>query len=389
MNNLIIQEFTPYLFNKNIEDFVSPPFDTITYEQEQELRQKKYNIVKLTVPDKNGGITGSQDILKKWIDDGTLLKFTTDSIIIMKQEFYNNKELIQRYGIISLVDIMEDVKTHEYTFPTQVKERKDVMYNLNSEPEPIFIIVPDNNFDKLIKRESADLDEKYKFYQPNGVLNTVYFLTDGDKINKIKNALKNDTGIVADGHHRMRAITELYEKTGDNFWRYAMAYTTSVYDNGLMIGGVHRLLYGLSLDPYLNKLNDSFDVTVDNNMVNQKNIYIYHNSKFYCLIPKNYIVKEKFGNKSPLSTEIVNKILFEQTFSLREEEYNKKIIYIYNYTDAINAVDMHQCDFAILIPQWQKEDFLKFMVENRLMPQKSTYFYPKIPSGIALYIKPL
>ncbi len=386
---MIIQEFAPYLFNKNIEDFVSPPFDTISYEQEQEFRQKRYNIVKLTVPEKKGEITGSYEILKKWIDENVLTKFPENSIIIMKQEFYNNKELIQRYGIISLVDITEDVKSHEYTFSTQVKERKDVMSNLNSELEPIFLIVADNNFDKVIKRESMELDEKYKFYQPNGVLNTVYLLTDKDKINKIKNSLKNDTGIVADGHHRMRAIKDLYDKTNDNFWRYAMAYITSVYDNGLMIGGVHRLLYGLSMEPYMNKLNDFFDVTVDNNMGDQKNIFIYHNSKFYCLIPKNYTLKEQFGNKSPLPTEIVNKILFEQVFSLKEEEYNKKIIYIYNYTDAINAVDMHQCDFAILIPQWQKEDFLKFMMENRLMPQKSTYFYPKIPSGIALYIKPL
>jgi len=106
------------------------------------------------------------------------------------------------------------------------------------------------------------------------------------------------------------------------------------------------------------------------------------------LFPKEYIIKEKFDDSDILPTEVINKILFDEALSIKEDEINKKVRYIYNYTDAINSVDLHECDFAILIPSWKKERFLKLILENKILPQKSTYFYPKIPSGIAVYIKP-
>ncbi len=385
---MIINEFKPYMFNGNIESFVSPPFDTIRWEQEYNLRSKNENIINLTIPDKITGMKGSKTILNRWLNENIINLHSKDIIIILKQSFYYNKEMLTRYGIISLVEINNDIKPHENTFEKQVYERKSIMSNLNSQLEPIFIVVPDNNFDKLIKREVHTLEEQYKFEEPSGVINYVYLLDDTEKINKIKESLKNITGIVADGHHRLKAITELYDETGNGFWKFAMSYVTSMYSNGLMIGGVHRLVYGINFEANINKIKNFFDIKITKNIENEENIYIYSNNKFYEMLPKEYILREKFDNLNALSTEIINKILFEEALSMEEKEMGEKVRYIYNYTDAINTVDLHECDFTVLIPSWQKERFLKLILENKILPQKSTYFYPKIPSGIAVYIKP-
>lgn len=383
-----IKEFKPYIFSGNIVDSVSPPFDTITIEQEKKLRAAKYNITALSLPEYGNSSLTPEKLIKKWIGDNVIYPYGKDIIIILKQVFYINKEIITRYGIISLAEIDSSLKAHESTFEKQVLERKNVMISLNGEPEPIFIVVPDNGFDKMVRRFASNLEEKFKFEEPNGVENYVYFLEDPEKIEKLKDSIKNDQGIVADGHHRTQAIKDLKKETGDSFWNYAMAYITSIYDNGLMIGGVDRLVYRTNFEENIPKIENLFDVTVERTIVEDNNIRVYSKGLFYKLIPKKYAIDQVMDSKYEVSTEIVNKILFGEVLGIDKNNMQTKIGYIYNTTDAINAVDMHECDFAIIIPPWQKDVFLKMALDGVIFPQKSTYFYPKIPSGIAIYLKP-
>ena len=383
-----IKEFKPYLFSCDIKEVVSPPFDTITPEQEKKLRSARCNITALSMPETMNNRISPKKILDKWLKDGFIYEYDKDIIIILKQVFYINKEAVSRYGIISLLELNGTISAHENTFDKQVLERQQIMEELQAEPEPIFIVIPDNSFDKLIKRYAADLEEKFKFEEPSGVENYVYFLDDTHRITKVKESLENIQGIVADGHHRTQAIRNLEAETGDSFWNYALAYTTSIYGNGLMIGGVDRLVYRLNFEENLNKIKNLFDVYTEKTMEDDNTIRVYSRGLFYRLIPKEYVINETFGSAKPLSTEIINSILFQNVFGLTRDEMEKKVGYIYNTTEAINAVDRHECEFAVLIPSWQKDDFLNLTLNNRIFPQKSTYFYPKIPSGIAIYCRP-
>ena len=383
-----IKEFKPYLFSCDIKEVVSPPFDTITPEQEKKLRSARCNITALSMPETMNNRISPKKILDKWLKDGFIYEYDKDIIIILKQVFYINKEAVSRYGIISLLELNGTISAHENTFDKQVLERQQIMEELQAEPEPIFIVIPDNSFDKLIKRYAADLEEKFKFEEPSGVENYVYFLDDTHRITKVKESLENIQGIVADGHHRTQAIRNLEAETGDSFWNYALAYTTSIYGNGLMIGGVDRLVYRLNFEENLNKIKNLFDVYTEKTMEDDNTIRVYSRGLFYRLIPKEYVINETFGSAKPLSTEIINSILFQNVFGLTRDEMEKKVGYIYNTTEAINAVDRHECEFAVLIPSWQKDDFLNLTLNNRIFPQKSTYFYPKIPSGIVIYQRP-
>ena len=383
-----IKEFKPYLFSCDIKEVVSPPFDTITPEQEKKLRSARCNITALSMPETMNNRISPKKILDKWLKDGFIYEYNKNIIIILKQVFYINKEAVSRYGIISLLELNGTISAHENTFDKQVLERQQIMEELQAEPEPIFIVIPDNSFDKLIKRYAADLEEKFKFEEPSGVENYVYFLDDTHRITKVKESLENIQGIVADGHHRTQAIRNLEAETGDSFWNYALAYTTSIYGNGLMIGGVDRLVYRLNFEENLNKIKNLFDVYTEKTMEDDNTIRVYSRGLFYRLIPKEYVINETFGSAKPLSTEIINSILFQNVFGLTRDEMEKKVGYIYNTTEAINAVDRHECEFAVLIPSWQKDDFLNLTLNNRIFPQKSTYFYPKIPSGIAIYQRP-
>ncbi len=219
---LRIESFKPYIFNVDISKVVSPPFDTLNWTQEYELRQNSYNIINLTVPDVVTGTGGSYKILKGWLNDNIIKKYDKNIILIVKQIFIHNKEKYHRYGIISLANIM-DIKPHERTFKEFVDERMSVMESLNANLEPIFLVVNDGGFDRIIKREANKLNEIYRFEEPKGVTNVVYFLEDYQKIDNIKKSLENATCVVADGHHRLQAAKNLYEKTGDDFWMNTLA----------------------------------------------------------------------------------------------------------------------------------------------------------------------
>ncbi len=379
-----IKEFKPYIFTGDINEAVSPPFDTITPELMVKLRSKRNNIIDLSINEKN---INPVQLLGKWLSEGIIKQYPENTILILRQKFNFNKEIVSRYGIISLMKLNEHIKDHEYTFSQQVSERKRVMEALKGQIEPIFIVIADNNFDKMVRRFAQSLECKINFEEPVGVDNNVYFLIDDEKIEKLKAAVYNSDGIIADGHHRGTAIRDLYKTTGDNFWEYAISYITSIYDAGLMIGGVDRLVYGLNFETSIPAIKNFFDLVEEKSISDNNIIQIYSNGKFYSLKPKKYIIDELF-REAPLSTEIVNTILFKEVYKLKDEEIEKKVGFIYNVTDAINAVDSHECNFAIIIPQWQKDVFLKLVFDNKVLPQKSTYFYPKIPSGIALYLKP-
>ncbi|MHB8561638.1 MAG: DUF1015 family protein, partial [Thermoplasmataceae archaeon] len=70
-----------------------------------------------------------------------------------------------------------------------------------------------------------------------------------------------------------------------------------------------------------------------------------------------------------------------------DQSIEKDVSFTQDRLFAISAVDNHEAEFAILMPSWSKDTVLNLTGKGHILPQKSTYFYPKIPSGIALYCK--
>ncbi|SMD31275.1 Uncharacterized conserved protein, DUF1015 family [Picrophilus oshimae DSM 9789] len=369
---LRIESFKPYIFNVDISRVVSPPFDTLNWTQEYELRQNPYNIINLTVPDMVTGTSGSYKILKNWLSENVIKRYDKDIIIIIKQIFTHNKERFQRYGIISLANIM-DITPHEMTFKEYVDERMSVMESLNANLEPIFLVVNDGGFYRMIKREVVKLNEVYRFEEPSGVTNIVYFLEDEEKIDKIKKSLENAGCVVADGHHRLQAARNLYDKTHDEFWLNTLAYITSIYDDGLMIGGVHRLIKS---NATIESLSGCMNLEPSKTIENGRS-YLYNGSLY------------SINTKDMIPVEFTNDIIIKKCLEMDYNDMLRNVGYAYDVSQAISNVDSKKYDFAIIVPEWKREDFIKISMEKRMLPQKSTYFYPKIPSGIVIHLKPL
>ncbi len=390
---MIVKPFKPLLYNKNLQNVVSPPFDTISEDQEKTFLSIPYNVSQLSRL--KWDHQNSVELLKKWISESVLIKVDTPIMIVVSQYFKHNSEMFQRLGVICLTDITSEdgvIKPHENTIDIYVKQRKQLMDSLKTQLEPVFLISFENQLEKTLNRIiSGKLPDKI-IEETTGVKNYVYIVQEEADISRIKEILRGKDSVIADGHHRIKASKELYHeaktKEEKEFWRYSLVYITSVYERAIKIGGIHRLVTDNkhTTAAIFQNLSDVFKVDKVNNYHSNGNIVIY-DGKFNALIPNRQSLRNIFleGDLQGLSAPfVVDYFIFKRTLNLNKEEKESMVKYTNDVASAINSVDKGEASYAILMPGWDKEEFMNEVIANEIMPPKSTYFYPKIPSGIAI-----
>ena len=375
---LKLKAFRPLYFNTTLSDVVSPPYDTITQEQSRDLLAKEYNIYHLSRQDSR---EDAENIFRKWIGSGTLRQMDHDVLIVLSQEFPGVSENSVRFGVIGLVDSQQvsgEIIPHEDTFEKAVIERRDLMLALQSQVEPIFLAVESTSLDRAIKHVIRDKTPYGVFEEPSGVINRVFCIESQDQIDSICSSVSNTRAIVADGHHRLKATREIYsmQNQDKDFWKYSLSYITSLYNDSLFISGIHRILTMQGdKKTIMEKISRDFIITDFNTYTEDGNIWIF-DGHYHRIVPRR--------NLAITPPEIIKDIILQRDLGMSLEEMERSISYRYSVADAISAAEKSGC-VAIISPNWNKAEFMETLEKGNLLPQKSTYFYPKIPSGIGIY----
>ena len=382
-----IRGFRPFIFSGNIKNFWSPPFDTISPEEERELKTHEYNITHITLPHGPGSIAESAHTFRSWVEHGILSQLEKDSIILLRQKFTRNCKPKERLGIVALARVFPDdgsIKPHEMTFEGPRKNREEVMRGLGLIPEPIFLISPGNAFMDAILASSRRARKVHAFKQPEDVENTIYLIEDKKDIKNLSDSVTKHVSIVADGHHRLAAIKEI-AATDHGGWDYAMAYIASSEDPALFISGIHRIVKAnITADSFLKSLKKVFNIQEEGSFDPERGLSIYLNGKFYSIEPK----QDTLADNSEYIHDpglFVKRIILEKIIGLDAKQIETGIIYSHDVDYAINMVNERKAGMAIMMPDWDKKTFTEVVSGGQLLSQKSTYFYPKPPSGVAIY----
>jgi len=238
-------------------------------------------------------------------------------------------------------------------------------------------------------------------------------------IDQIVDKLNDKVLFIADGHHRYQTAVdfarEKKEKTG-NYERntpfnYRMVVLANMFDEGLMILPTHRLITipQLNIDELIVKLGKYF--TVEEKPVTARDtdiealgkqlrdeittdrehkFVLYTRGKYYILTLKDEAVMDKLaGNRSKtwrrLDVSILHNIVFEQLMGINEKNIEDHVKYTRVDSEAITFVNDGKFDVSFLMNA-TKIDELKIIAEGgEHMPQKSTYFLPKMLSGLVMY----
>ena len=430
-------EVTPFkgiIYNKDkiekLDDVMSPPYDIISEEMQNMLYEKHpNNFVKLILgkqfskdTDQDNRYTRANKLFNEWQGKTILKKSEKNAIFPYKIEYFLNNEKKIMNGFFVLLKLDPEyklVKAHEKTLSKPKADRLNLMRSCNANLEPIQLLYIDSN-DSIRKNIDSSIDTpiiNVKGY--DGFTHKLWKLEDERVVSEIADSLKNKVLFIADGHHRYQTAInfadEKKKKTGitdDNAsFNYRMVILANIFDEGLAILPTHRFIKmsDLSIDDLIEKLKKYFSVEekiVDANIkdydkVGKKIISdiktdkfhkfaLYSKGKYYIITLKDEkVMDELAGDRSKtwrtLDVSVLHKIILEKLMGINENNLEDHVKYTRVDGEAIEFVDKGNFDISFLMNSTKIEELRAIAEAGEHMPQKSTYFLPKMLSGLVVY----
>lgn len=404
-----------------IQDFskvTCPPYDIIGAQAQEEYYEKHtYNMIRLILgkdfdgdkPQENK-YTRAAAYLEDWLRRGVLIQDTEPAIYFYEQVFtMQGGPKKKRLGFIALLKFDEEGKDkfvypHEHTHILPKEDRFKLIKNVEANLSPIFTIFSDrNSVLKGIFEESISCESVFCSAVDNeGTENRLWRITQQAIIDKIKSFLADKEVFIADGHHRYE-VARMFrdhkrENDKDHFkdtYNYIMTYFTPLEDDGLCILPTHRLIKNTHFTSddlsrcFTVKEVSSRDVLVAEMKAKEDEVGffgLYKDKKFYILKISekrecNRCIQEGPKEYKNLDVVILHKVLFENILKIGLTQ----ISYEVNLNQAIGLVDGKAFDALFILNPTKIEQIRSIALAGQVMPQKSTYFYPKLLSGFLIY----
>ncbi|MDD5195714.1 MAG: DUF1015 domain-containing protein [Candidatus Omnitrophica bacterium] len=377
---------------KDIRDVVCPPYDVINKTQQEYFQKKSpYNFSNVLLT-RGGDYEEIGKRFKQWIQEAVLVDDDKESLYLYEQRFISQGSRFTRFGFLSLLRMDKDdvIFPHEYTLSAPKEDRKKIIKEVEANLSPIFVIVPKSL--KIFKRVYVAYRAKEAFLDFDdfeGNHNRVWKIQDKKTLDAICKEIDKNKLVIADGHHRFEVSYDYYKNNKEKFddLNYLLAYVTDE-QLGLLILPTHRVVdVPLSDEDFFKKLDTHFLILKVSQgeltkKLKEKSIFsfgVYRAGSFYYAklkrasslknIPDIAIYKK-------LDTYLFNHLVLS-LFSVKEP-----IAFTHDLNEAVKLTHGNKVAF-ILRPIPLKN---VFSVANKgyRLPQKSTYFYPKLLSGIVM-----
>ena len=429
-----IAPFKGITYNKekigNLDDVMSPPYDIISEEMQNKLYGKhQNNFVKLILgkqfpsdTKEDNRYTRAKQLFDEWQENSILLESEKNAIFPYKVEYILNNETRTMNGFFVLLRLDPDykvVKAHEKTLSKPKADRLDLMRACKANLEPIQLLYMDNT-DTIRKMIDECIDTpilNIKGY--DGFMHKLWKVEDELLISKIVDELSNEVLFIADGHHRYQTAInfadEMKKKTNVSDegapFNYRMVILANIFDEGLAILPTHRFIKmpNLDLDDLLQKLQEYF-VVEEKTIEKTDNDYdrvgkriiseietedkhkfaLYSNKKYYVLTLKDEKVMDEFAKDRSeiwrtLDVSILHKVILEHILGINEDNLEDHVKYTRVDGEAIQFVDEGRFDISFLMNATKIDELKAIAQAGEHMPQKSTYFLPKMLSGLVMY----
>lgn len=381
-----IRGFRPLVFTDEITSVISPPFDSISRELEHVLKKHAHNITHLTLPEKrtDGYVA---DLFNSWKSQGVFQTPDKDVIAVIDLSYNMGGESRTLRGMISLVRIFPDedeVRPHERTFPRPIAERVRIMGGMGAQLEPIYLAADSNGLESTLNDTVQGTSPDLEFVDYSGVTVRVFLVSGEDLIKRIQAELLGTKVIVADGHHRLAATKQLAEISHGkerDFWSWIMAFTVPLKSTGLRIGGIHRFVKFPAYQTVdFTSGQPELNVDQSDHMIHTGDLQIY-DGKWHTISP-SWDHCRKFPDSCLSPVHLLNNAILKGIMHFTDSDFQDRVFYTHDVSEATQSVDRGEAAFAAIIPEWDRDNLMNLIVTEGFLPQKSTFFYPKAPSGL-------
>jgi len=390
----------------------SPPYDVISPADRIYFHNRHpKNVIRLILgqdlPDDTSDdnrFTRASTYFFEWLAEGTLVQDPKPAIYVYEQQFTLQGKLRTVRGFVSLVKLYDYpervILPHENTLAKPKSDLARLIRAVNANLDSVYALYPDPEHTiDLILANAASKPPTEEAIDRQGVRHRLWVIEDNENIEVIANTLKDRQAVIADGHHRyetslayrdeMRAIDG--NPIGEKPYDYVMMTLVNVDTPDLAVLPTHRMVRNLPADAIGSletRLKESFvlipstksRLTVDMEAHGGKPIGVYQPGKAYLAALKGQ------AGRLQLDVSALHEVILERLLGIDSEKLRQEtnVKYTRDAFEALAAVDNDECQIAFILNPVEKEAILTTAQAGKMMPQKSTYFYPKLLSGLVM-----
>ncbi|MDA0986666.1 MAG: DUF1015 domain-containing protein [Bacteroidetes bacterium] len=417
-----IKPFKGTFYNQskiNLGNVVAPPYDVINEEYQNKLYEKSdENIVRLILGREADRYNSAKLFLDKWISENILIKDSQESIYLLSQSFKNLKgNLITRSGIIALCKLEEFDKKiilpHEKTLSKPKEDRFNLISKTKTNFDQIFGIYEDETLTAEKIYQNYFSQTPFIEVEFENVVNKIWKITNQNEIQILTQLVKNKKVYIADGHHRYETALDYrnYQKENkSNSFdsEFVTMFFTNLSDNNLVVFPTHRVIHSLSdfnWDSLQYKLSDHFKINICKSIVELEEkleekgsfslgIIVSSIEKYFIIKLKDIskidtILSKNLPNElKSLDITLLHNYILEKLLGIDIAAQEKKIYikYIQNVYECENKILTGDSQIAFIMNPTTINQLKSVANIGFTMPQKSTFFYPKLISGLVLRI---
>ena len=384
---------------ENIEDFenvLAPPYDVINAKEQEEFYEKDpHNVIRLILPkgDSDLKYERAAKTFRDWFVEDVLMQDEADSIYPYYQEFEEGGKKLTRKGFIARIKL-EDFSTkvilpHERTFPKHKQDRMKLMTACKANMSAVFSVYsdPEGKIDKAIDTVT-EYEPIFEVEGNEGVVNKMWQISDPSILKLVAETMADKSLLIADGHHRYETALEYRNKmraekgvgTGEEPYEYVMMFISRGEDEGLVINPTHRVvkdLNGITEEELLEKLRGEFQI---NKMPFSEGVTGIGDKEITLLTSDNENVYRLTPKDSAKGLAVIT--LHEDIFGKIIDEEKAGILYSKYLDETKELVRSGDYKVAFVLPELNAADIFDVVSSGDRMPHKTTYFYPKILSGL-------
>jgi uncharacterized protein (DUF1015 family) len=392
---------------KDISRVTAPPYDVISPEEQDVLHDSSsYNIIHVLfgkdLPgdnEKENKYTRAAGYMKEWQEKEIIKKDDEESIYVYLQEFSVEGKKKSRLGFMALLKLEEfdtkvsSVYPHENTLTAPKEDRARLISSIEANLGPVFALFADENrsIDNILAAESKK-KPLIDIIDSHGLRNKLWRVSDKGTVAEIVRLIKDKKLFIADGHHRYEVGLAFSKTKKDPKYGYILTYFTDLYADGIVVLPVHRLIAGINqgLFPELtNELKKKFTLDEIGSKDKARQFLLkagQDEKRFVIYDGKNYTgLKRK--DKGSLDVTVLHDLVIAPLKKKIEDAGGKiSIDFTKDLDYAINETDRGRYSVSVILNPTKITEIRDVSFSGKRMPQKSTYFYPKVLTGLVINI---
>jgi uncharacterized protein (DUF1015 family) len=398
-----------------LQQLVAPPYDVIDGEQRAQLAARSpHNVVRVDLPEGDDPYATAAEIFEGWQDEQAVVRDETPAFWAVVQGYTGpDGRRLTRRGIFARVRVTEygpgKIRPHERTHPGPKEDRLKLTRATHANLSPIFSLYDDPEQQAWAALKPFTHDDPWgEATDDDGTVNRLWRIDDAGAIDAVRSALAPTELLIADGHHRYETARVYADEIGgEGDHRYVLMCLVALQDDGLTVFPTHRLLTDVKDSEKQvrlgSRLRELFDIEpieqselrpperergVGDGPLQMGYIDSFH-KQAYRLTLKDQSIADEALQEFPepyrhLDTAILEALVIKGPAGLTDDDIDHKHGLDYSRTDeeALEMVLDGRADCAFFLRSSPVQQVRDIAAAGVNMPPKSTFFFPKVPTGL-------